>query len=256
MTEIKDLLYYNGFGGFSKDGKEYIIKTNEKYTPAPWSHMLVNPCFGTIVTANGGGYTWSNNSRENKITTWSNDPVGDKPSEKIFLISSDIGLSGMSTSTINDKKIYPIPNETLSEYEIHYGFGYAIFKTQTDELEIETLIYVPINKNKKVVKITIHNSSDETKKYKVCYCADMVLGVDKEYTKKHLTFEKIQNGIRVKNYYRDFYKDEFIDVVSFANKEAYEINSSIDENKNVVISNEFAIRENENVEVCFEIIDR
>ena len=228
--------------------------------------MLANPCFGTIVTANGGGYTWSNNSRENKITTWSNDPVGDKPSEKIFLISSDIGSSGTPTPTIdigssrtsnptiNNKKIYPIPNETLSGYEIHYGFGYAIFKTQADELEIETLIYVPINKNKKVVKIIIHNLSSEMRKYKVCYCADMVLGVDKEYTKKHLTFEKIQNGIRVKNYYRDFYKDEFVDVVSFSRRKECEIDSSVDENKNVLISNEIVIRENENVEVCFEII--
>ncbi len=49
----KDLLYYNGFGGFSKDGKEYIIMTNEEFTPLPWSHMMANENFGTIVTANG-----------------------------------------------------------------------------------------------------------------------------------------------------------------------------------------------------------
>ena len=77
----KELLYYNDFGGFSKDGKEYIIKTNEKYTPMPWSHIIANEKFGTLVTANGGGYTWSGNSRENKLTTWSNDPITDRPSE-------------------------------------------------------------------------------------------------------------------------------------------------------------------------------
>ena len=77
----KELLYYNEFGGFSKDGKEYIIKTREKYTPMPWSHIIANEKFGTLVTANGGGYTWSGNSRENKLTVWSNDPITDPPSE-------------------------------------------------------------------------------------------------------------------------------------------------------------------------------
>jgi cellobiose phosphorylase len=62
-----DLLYYNDFGGFSKDGKEYVLKTSEKYTPLPWSHIIANENFGTIVTSSGGGYIWSGNSRENKI---------------------------------------------------------------------------------------------------------------------------------------------------------------------------------------------
>ena len=74
MTNNK-LLYFNEFGGFSEDGKEYIIKTNEKTTPLPWSHVIANKDFGTIVTANGGGYIWYKNSQVNKITTWSNDPL-------------------------------------------------------------------------------------------------------------------------------------------------------------------------------------
>ena len=96
----KDLLYYNDFGGFTKDGKEYVIKTNEKYTPAPWSHIIANKNFGTIVTSGGGGYTWSKNARENKITTWSNDPIGDNPSEKLWI-------------KINENIVNCMPYETL-----------------------------------------------------------------------------------------------------------------------------------------------
>ena len=72
-----DLLYYNDFGGFTKDYKEYVIKTKEKYTPVPWSHILSNENFGTVITSSGGGYTWSGNSRENKITAWSNLQIED-----------------------------------------------------------------------------------------------------------------------------------------------------------------------------------
>ena len=85
--DTKGLLYYNGFGGFSKEDASYVIHTEEDVTPCPWSHIMANTEFGTLVTASGGGYTWSGNSRENKLTTWSNDPVGDGPSEKIFLWS-------------------------------------------------------------------------------------------------------------------------------------------------------------------------
>ena len=67
----EELQYFNGFGGFSKDGKEYkiIVKPGQR-TPAPWSHIIANETFGTLVTSNGGGYTWHGNSRENKLTTW------------------------------------------------------------------------------------------------------------------------------------------------------------------------------------------
>ena len=61
----KELLYYNDFGGFTKDGKQYVIKTQEDFTPLPWSHIIANEKFGFLITANGGGYVWSNNSREN-----------------------------------------------------------------------------------------------------------------------------------------------------------------------------------------------
>ena len=138
-TDIKDLLYYNGYGGFSKDGKKYIIKTNENTTPAPWSHIISNNNFGTIVTANGGGYVWSNNSRENKITTWSNDPVKDAPSEKIWF-------------DYNGKIIDVLPYKNLNDYEIEFGFGYAVYKYIGLAVDIETIIYVPINERKKVFR--------------------------------------------------------------------------------------------------------
>ena len=81
----ENLLYENGYGGVREDGKEYIIRTSERTTPLPWSHVIANEQFGTIVTANGGGYVWYGNSQSNKITCWSNDPIQDPPSEKLVL---------------------------------------------------------------------------------------------------------------------------------------------------------------------------
>ncbi len=54
-------------------------------TPAPWINVIANPRFGFQVAAEGSGYTWAENSRENQLTPWSNDPVGDPAGEAIYV---------------------------------------------------------------------------------------------------------------------------------------------------------------------------
>ena len=53
--------------------------------------MLANPGFGTLVTASGSSYTWAENSRENRLTPFANDPVGDPTAEAIYLRDDERG---------------------------------------------------------------------------------------------------------------------------------------------------------------------
>ncbi|MEJ7616442.1 MAG: hypothetical protein WKF30_05605 [Pyrinomonadaceae bacterium] len=63
-----------------------------QWTPAPWTNVIANAHdFGFQVTESGAGYTWSVNSRENRLTVWSNDAVSDPPSEIIYLRDEDSG---------------------------------------------------------------------------------------------------------------------------------------------------------------------
>lgn len=207
----EDLLYNNGYGGFSSNGKEYIIDTNEKTTPLPWSHIIANEKFGTIVTANGGGYIWHGNSQSNKITSWSNDCLRDEPSEKLVLI-------------FENKRINLLPYETLEKYKIIYGFGYAKFIYEDEEIKTETLIYVPIDCCKKVYDVSVkikkessqmQCSPTQTEEYrgaqsvplKIEYTMKLVLGVSREFTKKHIVIEKESNDLIIKNKYRDNYSE-------------------------------------------------
>ena len=44
----RDLILFNGLGGFTPDGREYVIApTPATTTPAPWVNVLANPHFGT-----------------------------------------------------------------------------------------------------------------------------------------------------------------------------------------------------------------
>ncbi len=83
---MQELKYYNEYGGFSQDGKEYLIKVNkENRLPNVWSHVIANPKFGTLVTESMGGYTWNENCKLNRISAWSNNSILDIPSETIFI---------------------------------------------------------------------------------------------------------------------------------------------------------------------------
>lgn len=85
-NDIEKLKFYNGFGGFTESGNEYIIKVNKNVKPPiVWSNVLANEKFGTVITNNLGGFTYSTNSRLNRITSWANTPCEDIPSEIIYI---------------------------------------------------------------------------------------------------------------------------------------------------------------------------
>ncbi|MDO8485065.1 MAG: glucoamylase family protein, partial [Candidatus Limnocylindrales bacterium] len=70
-----ELEFFNGLGGFADGGREYVTVIGPgQATPAPWLNVIANTSFGFQVSESGSGYSWSENSRENQLTPWSNDP--------------------------------------------------------------------------------------------------------------------------------------------------------------------------------------
>ena len=90
LSNKEKLKYYNEYGAFSPDGKEYLISQNKNNRlPTVWSNILSNEKFGTVVTENMGGYSWFKNSRLNRVSAWNNNPCLDIPSEIIYLKDID-----------------------------------------------------------------------------------------------------------------------------------------------------------------------
>jgi cyclic beta-1,2-glucan synthetase len=172
--------FNNIYGGFINDGKEYLIKTKD--TPMPWSNVITNEKFGTVVTNNLGGFTYSYNSREFKITSWSNDPVSDTPSESIY---------------INNKRVIP-------SY-VKHGFGYSTFVVNTDEYELDINVFVPVNDNVKIYDIKVNSS----KTNKITFAIKPVLGVTEEQTTRHILTEYLsdKNIIVMRNVYNSIFRN-------------------------------------------------
>ena len=95
----RERIFFNGLGGFTPDGREYIITTAEgQVTPAPWVNMLANPHFGTVISESGLAYTWGENAHEFRLTPWYNDPVSDSSGEAFYLRDEESGHFWSPTS--------------------------------------------------------------------------------------------------------------------------------------------------------------
>jgi cyclic beta-1,2-glucan synthetase len=164
-----DLDFWNGTGGFSKDGSEYVVRlSGMAATPQPWINVITNEQFGFHVSAEGAGFTWSQNSRDYQLTPWTNDPVVNRPGEAFYV--ADLG-SGRSYATVSALNADP-----AAQFETRHGLGYSTFASSHDDLEIEMTQTVDRNRPVKLAKIRVKNASDTARTFRVYGYAEWVLG--------------------------------------------------------------------------------
>ncbi len=163
------LEFFNGLGGFAKDGKEYVTVLGPgQSTPAPWINVVANPAFGFQTATEGSGYTWSVNSRENQLTPWSNDPVSDRSGEAFYLRDNDTGDLWSPTAL-------PI-RDPASTYTARHGRGYSRFEHVEHEIESDLLQFVPLDAPIKISRLTIRNRSNRIRHLSVTSYVEWVLG--------------------------------------------------------------------------------
>ena len=168
------LQFWNGYGGFSADGTEYVIRLQSdaggrlKRPPLPWVNVIANPQFGFLTSETGAGYTWSRNSRENRLTPWYNDPVLDPHGEALYLRDEE---GGAFWSPLPG----PIPQP--APYEVRHGFGYSRYRCVSQGLEQDTWLFVPREDPVKIIRIQLRNVSGQPRRLSLFSYAWLVLGV-------------------------------------------------------------------------------
>ena len=186
-VEQLNLKHENGYGGFSQDGKEYMICV-DKIIPSVWSNVLANENFGTIVTQNFGGFTWYKNSRLNRISKWSNDTLMDTPSEEIYVQDE------------SENKVWKLGKGNLV---VTHGFGYSKFEQNKLDIKQKLEVFVSMNKNIKFNLLGLKNNTNHTKKINLIYKVNTVLDEDeiKSEGNINLEYNKQKDLIYCKNLY-------------------------------------------------------
>ncbi|WP_376691162.1 GH36-type glycosyl hydrolase domain-containing protein [Wenzhouxiangella sp. EGI_FJ10409] len=176
-----NLLQDNGIGGFSTDGREYIIHLQPgQHTPAPWSNVLSNPDFGTLVTESGSSFSWGGNSSEYRLTAWPDDPVTDPSGEVIYLRDEETGRVWTPT---------PGPRPGPGACQVHHGLGYSRFLRHDSGLEQALDIDVDKSDPVKICRLALTNRCDWTRRITATCYLEWVLGNRRGDTALHLDCE-------------------------------------------------------------------
>ena len=174
----QDLIFGNGLGGFTPDGREYVITTTPgQMTPAPWVNVIANPSFGTIVSDSGSANTWSKNAQAFRLTPWSNDPVGDANTEAYYLRDEESGRFWSPTL---------LPSGGAATYVTRHGFGYSVFEHCEDGIASELTVFVAIDAPVKFAVLKLRNGSGRARRLSVTGYVEWVLGDERAKTHMHV----------------------------------------------------------------------
>jgi cellobiose phosphorylase len=164
----QDLIFSNGLGGFTPDGREYVISTARgQVTPAPWVNVLANPFFGTVVSENGLAYTWSENAHEFRLTPWHNDPVSDSSGEAFYIRDEERGHFWSPM---------PLPCRGATPYVTRHGFGYSVFEHTERGISTEVWVYVALDAAVKFTVLKVRNHSGRSRRLSATGYVEWVLG--------------------------------------------------------------------------------
>ena len=200
-----DLILFNGLGGFTPDGHEYIITTTrEQVTPAPWVNVLSNPQFGTVISESGFAHTWSENAQEFRLTPWHNDPVSGAGGDALYLRDEETGHVWSPT---------PLPARGSQAYVSRHGFGYSVFEHTEDGIHSELWVYVARDASIRFAVLKLRNDSGLWRRLSATGYVDWVLGDRRSKTAAHVVTEIDPTSGAL--FARNPYSAEFGDRVAF-----------------------------------------
>jgi len=205
LQPVDNYEFFNGFGGFIHDGKEYeIILDGTCKPPVPWINVIANKSFGFHISESGAGFTWASNSRENKITPWSNDPVSDQVSEAIYLFDE---ITGEVMTPVS------LGRSDHGTYRVRHGIGYSKFLHEEDQLEQELTVFTPLEEPVKLWELKLINQSNKVKYLSATYYIEWVLGTQREHTNPYIltSYNNEHEYLSAKN----LYTFQFTNALSF-----------------------------------------
>ncbi|MGB5457930.1 MAG: glucoamylase family protein [Gammaproteobacteria bacterium] len=178
---VRDRIFCNGLGGFTPDGREYVITLEPgQSTPAPWVNVIASPHIGTVVSDSGSAYTWVENAHEFRLTPWHNDTLSDSSGEALYIRDEETGAFWSPT---------PLPARGESGYVCRHGFGYSVFEHYQAGISSELYTYVSMDAAVKFAVVKLRNHSGRSRRLSLTGYWELVLGEWRHSNLMHIVTE-------------------------------------------------------------------
>jgi cyclic beta-1,2-glucan synthetase len=215
---VPELRFDNGIGGFSADGREYVIRTGPgRPTPAPWSNVLASPMFGSVVSESGQVYSWNQNAHEFRLTPWHNDPVSDRGGEAFYVRDEESGVFWSPTA---------LPAPSGNDYLTRHGFGYSVFEHAAHGIRSALRTHVALDAPLKYVVLTLRNEGESRRRLAVTGYMEWVLGELRDTSALHVVTERDPASGAL--FARNAYNTDFSGRVAFFHLDAEQVAHTCD----------------------------
>ena len=152
------------FGYFDDGNREYVI-TDPK-TPWPWINYLGNEDFFSLISNTAGGYSFYKDAKFRRITRYRYNNVPMDNGGRYFYINDN--------GTVWSPGWKPCKTP-LDFYECRQGMSYTRITGAKDGIQASVLFFVPLHTWAEVQKLTLTNTSDQTRKFKLYSFAEWCL---------------------------------------------------------------------------------
>ncbi len=172
------LKFESAYGGFSEDGKEYVITT--PLTPRPWGNIISNGDFGMMISQTGSGYSWRGNAGQNRITRSFQDLIRDNWGKYFYI--RDLRRNVYWSAT------YKPVMHPYQSFRVVHGIGYSKFTQRIEDIESELTVFVAAHDPVEVFRLKLSNASQEARELDVTSYAEWLLGFAPD---EHREFHKL-----------------------------------------------------------------
>lgn len=136
------------YGYFDDLNREYVITT--PLTPYPWINYLGTEQFFSLISHQGGGYSFYRDARLRRLLRYRYNNVPTDVGGRYFYIAE--GGDYWSPSYMPVKR-------QLDKFECRHGLGYTQITGTRGGIEAQMLFFVPLGVNAEVQQVTLTNHS-------------------------------------------------------------------------------------------------
>ena len=181
--DLSQLKLQNGIGGFSENG--YVVAS---VPAAPYSHILSNGRAGALLTSAGGGYSFIDNARENKLTPMTFDAICEPPTETTRLIFS------------GEERLLERP-EGRGKRHVKYTAGAAEYSFSGQGVRARETVFIPFETDAVCRIIDIYNDTDKPISIRTAFTAPLLLGAVENDSFRHIvtSYDEKTKAVTAKN---------------------------------------------------------
>ena len=148
------------YGHFDDAHREYVITRPD--VPVSWTNYIGVKDMATVISHNGGGYSFYKRAQQHRITRFRPNGVPlDRPGHWVYLRDDETGeywsISWQPVGKDLDR----------AKYEVRHGLSYTRFKCDYQGIEAEQLLFIPVDDAVELWDVKIKNKGGKPRKLSV-----------------------------------------------------------------------------------------